>query len=250
MNTIPDLAILMIETKRDRDVIPGVLEDIRVSLFSQEPRFIIVSGEGSAECLSVALNRGIRAAIQNECRYIFWAHPDMRFEQPNWHIPLMKILDEKKSVMKVCSANSRDKIIPGLRLGHEQSWMMRTSDYVENPWLWFDEDFAGIGGYEDLYQSYQIISRGRLVLIDSSSLVYHKGMGTRSQMDTRKEQIMNHDRYLKLVGNTEDPHQWSNFCSRWMGPGFQRDLSMAGGLLIHDFPQWGDLVNNGTTHKL
>jgi hypothetical protein len=211
MNTIPELAILMIETEKDRAVIPGVMDDIRTSLFNQEPKFVVVSGEGDAKCLSVALNRGIRAAIKSDCRYIFWAHPDMQFPQPNWHLPLMRTLDTKPSVMKVCAANSRDQIVPGLRMGHEQSWMMRASDFTAKPWLFFNESFVGIGGYEDLYQSYQIITHGRLVLINSQSQVFHKGMGTRSQRDTRPEQFANHDRYLALVGNTDDPHQWQNF---------------------------------------
>lgn len=211
MFDIGELAIVIIETQKDKHIIPRVMDEIRVSLFSQEPTFIVVSGEGKNNHLTDALNNGIRAAIERGCQYVFWAHPDMSFKQRGWHIPLMRILDTKPSCLKVCAANSRDPIEPGIRLDQEQSWMMRTADYANHENLWFNEAFQRIGGFEDWYQSWQIITSGYVVAVTSESQVFHAGMQTRKLRDTVQEQQDNSVAYQKLTNTNENPHQWKFF---------------------------------------
>lgn len=204
------LAIIIIETPGDKHLIPSVLDDIRTSLFSQEPMFVVVSGSGKHNDLTVALNSGIDAAIAAGCEYVFWAHPDMKFSQPNWHIPLIKVLEEKSSVLKVCASNSRDPIGP-LRIDQEQSWMMRVSDLRDYENLKFHTAFKRIGGFEDWYQSWQIIGSGMLVLVIPDSQVFHAGMGTRKLRDTVEEQQGNSGVYHSLTSTHENPHQWKFF---------------------------------------
>lgn len=204
------LAILIIETAKDKPLIPDLMADIKTSLFGQTPTFIVVSGEGQNNDLSVALNTGIQGAIEMGCEYVFWAHPDMKFNQPNWHLPLIEILDECPICLKVCAANSRDPIGP-LRLDQEQSWMMRTSDFEKFENLWFNHDFKRIGGFEDWYQSWSIITSGFVVVVTPKSQVWHAGMGTRKLRDTVQEQQDNSVTYQMLTGTNENPHQWKFF---------------------------------------
>lgn len=204
------LAIIIVETPADKEAIPKVMENIVCSLFDQQPSFIVVSGEGKNKDLTAALNAGIQAAIESDCDYVFWAHPDMRFDQPNWHLPLVSILNSCPRCLKVCASNSRDPI-GELRLDQEQSWMMRTRDFQEIEGLYFDETFKAIGGFEDWYQSWQIITSGYLVVVTPTAKVFHAGMGTRKLKDTVAEQQGNSEVYCKLTGVNENPHQWQFF---------------------------------------
>lgn len=239
MTDVSKIAIVFIETEKDRAIVPKVMDDIRTSLFSQEPTFIVVSGENENKDLSVALNKGIQAAIDAGCDYVVWAHPDMRYDQPNWHIPLMRILDTKPSVLKVCASNPRDTV-GQLRLDQEQAWMMRTHDFVRIPGLFFSHEFKRIGGFEDWYQSFSIISSGYLVLVTHESLVYHEGMQTRKLRDTVQEQQDNSAVYHKLTAIEENPHQWKYF-GCLLTP---HKLAAAMKRAIKDFPEFTEVLTN------
>ena len=73
---IKNLAIMVISTSLDKSKIPGLLDNIRTSLFSHEPTFVVVDGDGEP-CLAKALNKGFLAAKTLGCTHIAWAHPDM-----------------------------------------------------------------------------------------------------------------------------------------------------------------------------
>lgn len=223
------LAVLVVRTERDAALIEPLMEDIRRSMFGEEPQFVIVDGAMQDRNLSAALNAGLATARECGRDFVFWAHPDMQFRQPNWHIPLMRILDTKRSVMKICAANTRDAVAQQPRLDQEQAWMVRTCDP-----LVFDTEFIGIGGYEDWWQSYEIIASGYLVLVTPESQVWHAGMGTRKLRDTTAEQQHNNGVFCKRLGNDDNPHRWSNFGKALA----VRARAKAWSRAVRDFPQF------------
>ena len=140
--------------------------------------------------ITQCLNIGVKAAIQNNCDYITWAHNDMEWTDPAWAYALANILEAYPGIKKMCASNSRDQIYP-FRIGQEQTWLMRVSDFEKHPWLWFDERFIRCGGYEDWRQSVNILSRGGLVCITPDCTVFHKGAQTRSSYDSTQHQLHN-----------------------------------------------------------
>lgn len=210
------------------------MQRVRDSFMGAEPTFIVISGEGENRDLSKALNKGIVAAVESGLPYVGWIHADMDFPQLNWHLPLVDLLVNKRSVLKACAANARDPSPEGFRLDQEQCWLMRCSDFEKYPGLFFDEDFLRIGGFEDWYQSFVIITSGRLVLVDPRSQVYHHGMQTRMLKDTVAEQQQNGHVFTQKTGLATNPHSWDHFASKLT----RKQKEAAIRLVTSDFPEF------------
>lgn len=151
--------------------------------------------------LAEALNMCFRRLLADGYEYIGWIHPDMRFEDPEWLTGLLHELRCWPKVGKVCAANTRDMLPEDMIDGHEQCYLIRASVLREIGL--FDEQFVGIGGWEDVDMHRRILNAGYRVCLTPRSLVFHEGMGTRSRRDTTAEQIHNAGVYRAKWGNNE-----------------------------------------------
>lgn len=163
-----------------------------------EFRWIAVDGNINPD-LSKCLNLGIAESIRHGCEFIHWAHPDMEWIDPQWLTTLAGILDSQSQILKICASNGRDDIGP-FRIGQEQSWLMRTKDFEEFPWLWFHEGYIRCGGCEDYDQHLNILGRGYRIFITPAATVYHSGATTRSSYCTQDHQFFNHQIFASRTG--------------------------------------------------
>ena len=163
--------------------------------------------------LAACLNLGILACVQAGCEYITWVHGDFHYDDPAWYDTLRYTLEAYPEITKLCAANSRDEIHPP-RIMQEQSWLMRSRDFLANPWLFFDERFLRCGGCEDYAQSLQILARGKLVVVTPEATVFHAGMQTRGKYDTSEHQRYNQGIFGQIthLGQLVEVHQ-----SRYFG---------------------------------
>lgn len=154
--------------------------------------------------LAETLNEGLdHFRVRHDIQYIGWIHPDMRFDDPRWLYALWNTLACYPKVGKISAANTRDQLPAEMHPGHEQCFIIR-KDIVNKVGL-FDENFKGIGGYEDWDYNRRILNHdGYKVMITPESKVYHVGMGTRSKRNTTADQIANAEYYHKKW-NTYDP---------------------------------------------
>jgi GT2 family glycosyltransferase len=160
------------------------------------------------ESLSYTMNIGFAYLMgRQECSYIGWAHSDMKFEY-GWLSQLVAYLKGDFGLGKACSFNTRDGFPQTEELidGHEQCYLIPKNVLLQIGL--FNEEFIGIGGFEDWCLNNRIRKEGFRVVIVPTSLVYHKGMGTREKRDTTAEQIYNRVVYQKIWGTTEE---WINF---------------------------------------
>lgn len=197
-HTYPSFEVLAIDmgsTDGSAELLNSYREVIEMHLFETEELL----------SLTEALNFGFNTFRQrHDIQYIGWIHPDMRFDDPSWLTLLWKELQEHPKIGKICAANTRDSVPDSLIPGHEQCYIIR-KDVVNKIGL-FDENFIGIGGYEDWDYNNRIINHDNYkVMISPRATVYHKGMATRSRRDTTAEQIHNAQYYQKKYGHTLAP---------------------------------------------
>jgi GT2 family glycosyltransferase len=175
---------------------------------NDEIKAITIEKRDSLEALAVVQNAGFKALMsRQECEYIGWIHPDMFFEE-GWLKELVATLIYRPEIGKICSFNTRNGGPNSLDIiaGQEQAYIMRRG-LLLNIGL-FDEDFIGIGGYEDWDMNNRIRRESLKVAITPLSRVLHKGMGTRERRDTSKEQIHNAGVYYKKWGTYKE---WISF---------------------------------------
>lgn len=172
------------------------------------PKIIDVHLEqnGKLESLTKAMNRGFRSIMaRQECEYIGWAHGDMRFEWAGWLSGLVQAMSFPE-VGKVSSYNTRDH---GYALdtnmlyeGHEQCYLIKRGVLYQVGL--FDEQYLGIGGYEDWDLNNRIRNDGFKTIITTNSQVYHAGMGTRGKRDNTFAAQYNKEYYTKKWGKCEE----------------------------------------------
>lgn len=191
------LGVIYIRTKHDN---PNEFERVQLELdITVKADYFIVGIDGDKNPdLTRCLNMGIQSCKTAGAEFIHWAHPDFHYDDPKWFSTLREILEAYPEILKVCASNSRDEIGPW-RIGQEQSWLMRANDFDSFPWLYFNEQFKGIGGYEDWYQSYQILGHGYVLCITPEVTVHHLGASSRTKHDTTKDQWFNHDVFCRLT---------------------------------------------------
>ena len=153
--------------------------------------------------LSASLNKGFREALDADCEYAGWIHPDMRFNDPAWLTGLLHEFRCWPKVAKACAANTRDPLPETMIDAHEQCYLIRASVLREIGL--FDEGYVAIGGYEDWDINKRIINAGYRCVLTPRAQVFHEGMATRSRRDTTLEQEKNRDRYLAKWGTLEAP---------------------------------------------
>ena len=160
--------------------------------------------------LAKTMNVGFKSLLsRQECEYIGWIHPDMVFF-PGWLTELVATLQVHPEVGKICSFNSRDGLPQNYELfeGQEQAYIIRRGVLLKVGL--FDEQFIGIGGYEDWDLNNRIRREGFKVAITPKSIVWHKGMATRERRDTSAEQIHNAGLYRAKWGTG---NEWIEFTS-------------------------------------
>jgi hypothetical protein len=161
--------------------------------------FIIQINGSEFPDLSVCLNAGIDFCIAQGVEFIHWLHADFAYDDHEWFQSLKGVLNAYPICLKACASNSRDPI-GSWRIGHEQSYLLRTSDFLDKPWLFFDERFVRCGGCEDYMLHLNILFRGCIVLVSPECTVYHKGAQTRGKVDTNEAQIYNQTLFGKISG--------------------------------------------------
>ena len=149
--------------------------------------------------LSVCLNAGIDFCIAQGVEFIHWLHADFAYDDQEWFQSLKGLLNAYPICLKACASNSRDPIGPW-RIGHEQSYLLRTSDFIDKPWLFFDERFVKCGGCEDYMLHLNLLFRGCLVIVSPECTVCHKGAQTRGKVNTNPDQIFNQTLFGKISG--------------------------------------------------
>jgi len=262
MTTRPNsLGVLYIHTPHDDPAeMTRVYKEIQQTI-QQDFLFIPIDGSQFPD-ITVCLNLGIKAALDQGIEYVHWAHGDMYYLQdPTWYDVLRSTLQAYPEVMKICASNSRDEIHPP-RIGQEQTWLMRTADFKQNPWLWFDERFIRCGGCEDYAQHLNILARGKLVCITPETTVMHRGMQTRSRYDSNPHQLANQHAFGQFshLGQLVEVHQPTYFgwflnsteydfaVAQLSGPwkelhGERCALPCPVGVLQHDlYPQYGEAI--------
>jgi hypothetical protein len=175
---------------------------------------ILINGD-TIPSITEGLNLGIKAAIQLEAKYIHWNHTDFLYDDPKWFPVLREELEKHPSLLKICAANSRDPL-GKYRIGQEQTWLMRTQDFVKYPNLFFEEKFIRCGGCEDYYQHLRILASGKLIAITPWSTIHHAGAQTRSKYDSNPHQLYNQQVFGTVTGLNRlvEVHQPSYFgCS-------------------------------------
>ncbi len=202
------LAIVYVRTKYDNPVelnrsIDEVLQSLEPLMKEGKLEVIVIPVDGDAvPDLSACLNRGITDAFRNNCDYVHWLHSDFTYDDPDWFLKLKFYLDTYPEIMKICASNSREVIEP-MRIGQEQSWLMRVPDFYRYPWLYFDERFIRCGGCEDYYQHLQILGRGKLVLITPDCTIHHRGAASRDTYDSHPHQRQNRAIFAQINGYNE-----------------------------------------------
>jgi GT2 family glycosyltransferase len=154
--------------------------------------------------LAKTMNIGFKALLsRQECEYIGWIHPDMTFT-PGWLSELIATLQVHPEIGKICSFNPRDGQPNNYELfeGQEQAYIVRRGVLLKVGL--FDENFIGIGGYEDWDLNNRIRQEGLKVAITPKSQVWHKGMATRERRDTTDEQVHNRSVYINKWGKAEE----------------------------------------------
>jgi glycosyltransferase involved in cell wall biosynthesis len=150
--------------------------------------------------LTKTMNVGFKSLLsRQECEYIGWIHPDMVFT-PGWLSELVATLQVHPEIGKICSFNSRDgqPNTDEIFEGQEQAYIVRRGVLLKVGL--FDENFIGIGGYEDWDLNNRIRQEGFKVAITPKSQVWHKGMATRERRDTTDEQVHNRGVYITKWG--------------------------------------------------
>jgi glycosyltransferase involved in cell wall biosynthesis len=174
---------------------------------SQQNPFIysaIVQHKPKLEALTKTMNDGFKFLMsRQECNMIGWIHPDMTFE-PEWLSWLVSALNFHQDIGKVCSFNLRDGEPQGKKFidGQEQCYIIKRN-LLYRVGL-FDENFIGIGGYEDWDLNNRIRREGLRVVISTQSRMWHKGMATRERRDTTAEQIHNSGVYQRKWGTHKE----------------------------------------------
>jgi len=202
-----ELAVVLIATKYDRHLVNETGVNFQAGAPGVAFQPIVIDGDIFPD-ITTCLNLGIMQAIEQKIPYVTWAHTDMLWEDPYWFHTLRNILEVYPEILKICASNSRDEIHPW-RIGQEQSWLMRTKDFEENDWLWFNPKFRKCGGCEDYYQHYQILTRGKLIAITPDATVKHAGAQTRSKYDSNPDQLFNQQIFGQLTryGQLIEVHQ-------------------------------------------
>jgi len=165
---------------------------------------VTITRWNSLESLTKTMNYGFSALMsRQECDYIGWIHPDMEFREP-WLRELVATMQEHPEIGKVCSFNTRDggPVSYELFEGQEQAYIIRRGTLFRIGL--FDENFIGIGGYEDWDMNNRIQKEGLKVVISPLSRVWHKGMATRERRDTTAEQIHNAGVYQRKWLTTKE----------------------------------------------
>lgn len=159
--------------------------------------------------LAFALNAGIEHFLQDG-RYLWigWLHDDMTFPQPNWIWQLIGYMNENSDVKKVAPSNVYEdqRDADGnfqTRAGNACPWIVHRNVF-ELIGL-FNENFRGIGGYEDWELNHRIIKQGWRVMIVGASFVDHQTMGYRKNIDTTADQIFNAQLYQSITGTDKPP---------------------------------------------
>lgn len=154
--------------------------------------------------LSKAMNKGFKYLMsRQECDYIGWIHPDTIFTNNHW---LRKLVEEFNApdVGKVSAYNLRDGIprLGEIYEGHEQCYLIKRGVLYQVGL--FDEQYLGIGGYEDWDLNNRIRNDGFKTIITTNSQVYHAGMGTRGKRDNTFAAQYNKEYYTKKWGKCEE----------------------------------------------
>jgi|WetSurMetagenome_2_1015567.scaffolds.fasta_scaffold361422_2 GT2 family glycosyltransferase len=156
------------------------------------------------DSLTSTMNAGFKYLMgRQECEYIGWIHPDMKFEE-RWLSELVEALKRNPNFGKVCSFNTRygQPNTMDYILGQEQAYIIRRGILLRIGL--FCEDYIGIGGYEDWDLNNRISKEGFAVVISPFSHVNHAGMQTRSRRDTTQEQIHNSGVYQRRWGTHKE----------------------------------------------
>ena len=154
--------------------------------------------------LAKAMNRGFKYLMsRQECDFIGWVHPDMVFPSNVWLSRLVSGF-AIPDVGKVSAYNVRDgEAQPGVSYeGHEQCYLIKRGVLYQTGL--FDEQYLGIGGYEDWDLNNRIRHEKFKTIITTNSQIYHAGMGTRGKRDNTFAAQYNKEYYTEKWGKCEE----------------------------------------------
>lgn len=158
------------------------------------------------ESLAKSLNAGIRMLARSGCKVVGWTHADVLYPQPEWLMNLVGFLLMYPNCLK--AAPSPVGHIEGIHQGNMCPWVMRTCTVdrvVDEYGQLFDEGYLGIGGHEDWDLNARLIGYGGKVMLTSTSVVEHEGMGTRKLRDTVEDGGYNAVYYARKWGTSCPP---------------------------------------------
>jgi len=171
--------------------------------------------------LSAALNQAIHYFVDNfpDVKYISFVHNDMAFYK-GWLQNLVEFFEETGKKGKISSENPRlkgydkddsDNIVQ--LMNNMERWTFRKGNECPSTFnveifkeagIWFDENFKGIGGYEDWDFNRVISQHGFEVLILDNSMVWHDSMGTRQHLDQTEEGSHNATYHFQKWGDNKN----------------------------------------------
>lgn len=172
--------------------------------------------------LAAALNQAVHFFVDGkfpDVEFISFVHNDMTF-YPGWAEAVVEFSKETGIQGKISSENPR---ILGFKEGESEKicakmrefprWSFRPGNECPSTFnveiftksgIFFDENFQGIGGYEDWDFNRVLIQHGYKVGILSNSLVWHDSMGTRKHLDQLKEGQYNAGYYFQKWGDNKN----------------------------------------------
>lgn len=200
----------------------GSLEYLQERMFTMAPKYLhevghllIESGIRNKEDfrdLSRCLNAGINVFMNHsEIDKIGWIHPDMDFwnegKGKGWLQACEKYLDDHPDVAKVAPEIQPPGPI-GERPGNQCPWILKREAIqamLDKHGRVFDSAFIGCGGFEDWNLNKELMDLGYKVMIASTPVILHEGMGTRKESNTNPDQFHNANIYGQKWGTNQAP---------------------------------------------
>jgi len=153
-----------------------------------------------------------------ECDYIGTVHNDMIFYE-GWLDLMIQFIKETGHTGKFAPDNAHHKGLSELEAlewmeearnrpewkyhsGNECPWLC-TADIFRKDNLYFDENYVGIGGYDDWDFNKTLIDAGHSVIIIEDAWIWHEQMGTRKHLDTNNDARANAAYYYNKWGQFE-----------------------------------------------
>lgn len=147
--------------------------------------------------LAVCLNDGIASYLRNpSITHICHIHPDMEFPEVGWSEKMVQHMQKNQDIGKLSVRIAGADDGAGDSSGNQCPWIISRSvceKLIEKDGFVFDENYIGIGGYEDWDLARRLVGMNYRVWITNDTRVKHVGAGTRFAPGRNTNPEMHHN---------------------------------------------------------